>query len=295
MHKLTWMKRLTLFVLLASLMLSLVPAAMAQEGTPEAEPTTAADDHGGETTGDADHGEEAVSPLEPLGINAGYLAVQIINFLVIFGALTYFLWGRAMKMLDARSAQIQKGLEDSAAAAKARMNAEQDAAKILADAQSQAAKIIAEARATGEKLAKDEEARGKQAAEKARADAEVEARGARDTALAGMRDQVVGVSVALAQRIINASLDAQKQGQLVSDFFSKIPASAKNLTGRVEVVSALPLSDAEQGRVRTELGASDVAFVVDPSILGGVVIRSADKVIDGSVKSGLNDLAGRLN
>jgi F-type H+-transporting ATPase subunit b len=291
MTKMNWMKRLTLLALFA-LLFSVIPAALAQEATPE----TPAGEHGGETGGEGDTTtEEAVSPLEPLGINTGYLIAQLINFGIVFGGLTFLIWGPATKMLDARAATIQKGLEDSAAAAKARMNAEQDASKVLADAQSQAAKIIAEARATGEKLAKDEETRGKQAAEKTRSDAEVEARGARDAALAGMRDQVIGVSVALAQRIINSNLDAKKQSDLVSDFFSKLPASAKGLSGKVEVVSAMPLSDAEQKKAKSQLGDAEVSFAVDPSILGGIVVRSADKVIDGSVKSNLNELAGSLN
>jgi F0F1-type ATP synthase delta subunit len=55
------------------------------------------------------------------------------------------------------------------------------------------------------------------------------------------------------------------------------------------------LSDAEQKKAKSQLGDAEVSFAVDPSILGGIVVRSADKVIDGSVKSNLNELAGSLN
>jgi F0F1-type ATP synthase delta subunit len=61
------------------------------------------------------------------------------------------------------------------------------------------------------------------------------------------------------------------------------------------VVSAMPLSDDEQARAKKEIGADDVTFVVNPAILGGLIIRSGDRVVDGSVRSGLSDLASRLN
>ena len=37
-----------------------------------------------------------------------------------------------------------------------------------------------------------------------------------------------------------------------------------------------------------------MTFSVDPSILGGLVLRSEDHVVDGSVRSNLTELAGRL-
>lgn len=287
-----FLKRLALLALVASLVLMLAAAVSAQEGE-HGEATPAGETHEEPPAGET--GEAAVSPLEPLGINAGFLLVQLVNFGIIFFALTALVWRPATRMLDARSAQIQKGLEDAAAAAKARMNAEADASKVLKDAQAEAAKIISEARARGEELSKTIQAEARSAAtaeaERIRADAAA----ARNAELAGLRDQVLNISVALATRILGESVDAKKQQALVSDFFSKVPAGAKSLSGKVEVISAMPLSDAEQAKAKKEIGASDITFSVDPSILGGLIIKSADKVIDGSVKSGLSDLASRLN
>lgn len=294
MGKLTFKRVLVVLLLL---LLALPVAVQAQDAT--AEPT-AAEETSEEPAAEETHeegasGEAQVSPLEPLGINAGYLTAQIINFLIVLTILTLLLWRPATKMLDARAAEIQKGLEDAAAAAKARMNAEQDADKVLKEAQAEAAKIVAEARSRGEELGKTIQAEARTAAsaeaERIRADAAT----ARNAELAGLRDQVLNISVALAGRIINENLDAKKQQALVSDFFSKVPAAAKSLSGKVEVVSAMPLSDAEQQKAKSEIGAADIAFSVDPSILGGLIVKSADKVIDGSVKNNLNDLAGRLN
>ncbi|MBN8638662.1 MAG: F0F1 ATP synthase subunit delta, partial [Anaerolineae bacterium] len=73
------------------------------------------------------------------------------------------------------------------------------------------------------------------------------------------------------------------------------PADARSLAGQgVEVVSALPLSDAEKQQVQSQIGATNVTYSVDPGILGGLVLRTDQRVVDGSVRSNLNNLAGRL-
>ena len=65
-----------------------------------------------------------------------------------------------------------------------------------------------------------------------------------------------------------------------------------------EVTSALPLNASEQETVKKNIldkvGAKAVSFRVDPSILGGLVIKVGDKVIDGSVSGKLEGLRQNL-
>jgi len=65
---------------------------------------------------------------------------------------------------------------------------------------------------------------------------------------------------------------------------------------KVRISSAVPLTDDEQTALREKLEARfshdlDVRFDVEPSLLGGVVVRAGDQVIDGSVKGKLDALA----
>jgi F-type H+-transporting ATPase subunit delta len=68
---------------------------------------------------------------------------------------------------------------------------------------------------------------------------------------------------------------------------------------QVEVSSAVPLEDSEQktisefisGMIRKEVV---METQVDPSILGGLVIRVGDRLIDGSTKTRLAELGKRL-
>jgi F-type H+-transporting ATPase subunit b len=327
MQKRKLVTRLAALFLLASMSLA-VPAALAQDATTEAtaaatqaaevEETTEAPvgvitsvpaesatevhteaETEGEGAEPAEHGEESAAvdsnPLTPLGINLGLLCVHLLNFGMLVGVLGALVWKPAVGFLDSRRAEIQKGLEDAAAAARARQNAEAEAEKVLAEARAGASREIAEARTRGEDVAKTIQSDARTEAERALATARSEAETVKTTELSGMREQVIQVAVALAGRIIQENLDGKKQSALVSDFLTRLPATPGGLTGQVEVTSALPLSDAEQTQVKTKLGAQNVTFRVDPTILGGLVVKSQDRVIDGSARSNLNDLSSRLS
>jgi F-type H+-transporting ATPase subunit b len=286
------MKRVLLLVMLL-LSLTIVSVALGQEaeGDHSAETTTVEGEHAEA----APAAEASTNPLTPLGINTGFLLAQIINFLVIiFIPALIFLWRPLTNMLDSRAVKIQKALEDSAVAANARKNAEVEVEQIKAEARAEAARIVEEARSRGEELGRQVEADARTEAEAIRNEGRARANEERDRQLADLRSQVVSIAVAMSQRLIGASLDEQRQQALISDFFAKVPAEARSLTGKVEVVSAMPLSDAEQAQVKSQVGSSDVTFIVDPNILGGLVLRSEDHVVDGSVRSNLSELAGRL-
>src|SRR5262249_10020423 len=148
-----------------------------------------------------------------------------------------------------------KGLEDAQAAANARRNAEAEGEKILAAARADAAKVIEEARSRAEDVGKQIEAEARAEADKIRSEARIAASAERDQQLAALRGQVADISVAVARRLIGESLDKKRQTELVNDFFAKVPAEAKKLGGDVQVVSAMPLSDDEQSKVKKEVGA----------------------------------------
>ncbi|MBZ0274817.1 MAG: F0F1 ATP synthase subunit B [Anaerolineae bacterium] len=289
-----------LFLLTLMVLLLAAASAMAQEGTaeateqPAAEATVAPE---GEVTHEgapAEAAAESGGGIAALGLNGGYLVAQIVNFVIIFGALSLMLWRPIINMLDARSAKIEKGLEDAAVAANARRNAEVEAERILAAARTEASQVIEEARGKGEEVARQVEAEARAEADKIRADGRQAVEGERNAQLAGLRGQVAAISIAVAQRLIGETLDEKRQQALINDFFAKVPAEAKSLSGSVEVISAMPLSDDEQAKAKKEIGAANVTFTVDPSILGGLIVRSADKVVDASVRSGLGEVANRL-
>ena len=200
-----------------------------------------------------------------------------------------------MNVLNERRNRIAKGLEDAAAAAKARENAEAEAERILAQARAEAQKVIDEARGRSEGVAESIESEARQVAAKIQFDAQTDATVARDQLLGDLREQVLNISVAVASRILGENISQTKQKALVDGFITNLPENAKGLGGNIEVVSAMPLTAAEQQQVQAAVGAASASFSVNPAILGGLIVRSDDRVVDGSVRANLTGLARSLN
>lgn len=233
--------------------------------------------------------------LDTLGINPGLMLIWGIAFIVLYTVLTRFIYDPLTNVLNERRNRIAKGLEDAAAAARARENAEAEADNILAQARGEAQKVIDEARGRGEDVAGTIESEARQEAARIQYDAQNEAVGIRNTELGNLRDQVLNISVALASRILEENISKTKQKALVNSFITDLPEGAKGIGGSVEVVSAMPLTAAEQKNITSEVGADSAEFSVDPLILGGLIVRWAGGMVDGSVRSQLNELTRSLN
>ena len=244
--------------------------------------------------------------MEKLGINLGYLLVQIFNFAILFVVLRVWVYKPIVGLLDRRRQSIAQGLEDARVAAEARANAEKDAEKIIADANRQASQIVAEAKDRAEIAARDVKASAEVEAGKAREKALAEVEEERTRILGDIRGQIAGISIAAAQKLVGEALDEKRQHALLDEFFSGVKSgNVVVLDGSTfkgtsaEVTSALPLTADEQKTVKSEIlsrtGAEAVTFRVDPSILGGLVVRVGDKVFDGSVAGKLEGLRASLH
>lgn len=243
--------------------------------------------------------------MEKLGLNLGYLLLQIFNFLILFVVLRAWVYKPVLGLLDKRRQNIAQGLEDARVAAEARAAAEKDAAKIVADAQAEASRVVREANERAQGVAKEVRAEAEAEAAKERETALAEAEAERNRILGDLRGQVAALSIAATQKLVGEALDEKRQHALLDEFFSGVKAGKvivledNSFMGEsAEVTSALPLTEAEQDAVKknvlAKVGAQAVSFRVDPSILGGLVIKIGDKVVDGSVAGKLEGLRQSL-
>jgi F-type H+-transporting ATPase subunit b len=244
--------------------------------------------------------------LEALGINLGYLLVQILNFAIVFVVLRVWVYKPIVGLLEKRRQQIAQGLEDARVAAEARANAEKEAQAILSRAQAEADQKIREASERAEQVAREIRAAADKEATAIREAAAGEAEQARATALGELRGQVAALAIAAAQKLIGESLDEEQQRSLVQEFFSGVKKGrvlvlqGETIQGSsAEVTSALPLTDEEQETVRKQLAkplgaGATMTFRVNPAILGGLILRVGDKVIDDSVAGKLEGLRQSL-
>ena len=237
--------------------------------------------------------------MEALGLNLPFLLVQIVNLIIVYTVVAKWIVGPIVGLLEKRRATIAQGLEDARVAAEARANAEKDAAKIVADAQSEASKVVREATERAASAGKDVKAAAEVEAAKAREAAMAEAGMERNRILGDLRGQVAALAIAAANKLVGEALDEKKQHALIDEFFSGVKAGKVvvvegDFKGDAEVTSALPLNAQEQEAVKKSFSAKEVAFKVDPSILGGLVVKIGDKVLDGSVAGKLEGLRQTL-
>ena len=243
--------------------------------------------------------------MEQLGLNLGFILVYLFNFLIMLVVLRVWVYKPILGLLDKRRQNIAQGLEDARVAAEARASAEKEAAKIVADAQAEASKVVREANERAQSVAKEVKAEAEAEAAKAREASLAEAEVERNRILGDLRSQVAALSIAATQKLVGEALDEKRQRALLDEFFSGIKSGKvvvmddANFKGEsAEITSALPLTDQEQAAVKNDVlakvGAQAVTFRVDPSILGGLVIKVGDKVVDGSVAGKLDGLRQNL-
>jgi F-type H+-transporting ATPase subunit b len=240
-----------------------------------------------------------------LGINAFLVVAQIINFIFLILFLNGLLLKPLMSGLENRRLRIEESLENARKADERLANVERDYKARLDEASAEAHKtradILQAAQAELDRLRKDAQAD----AERIRAQARVDALAERNQMLSSLRSQVAALAMAAANKIVGESLDVQRQQALIEDFFARVPAQLLADTESIgpsdmNVTSALPLSADEQAQVKSDLALQvsqigEVSFDVDPGILGGLVVRVGDKIIDGSVSGKLTALRQSLN
>ncbi len=107
----------------------------------------------------------------------------------------------------------------------------------------------------------------------------------------------------LSDRVLNLLriLTSKHRMQLLPSIVSEFEHQVRSARGvlEAEVTVARPMTDGEQQEIQQRLRALtgkdvQIHMAVDPSILGGVVVRIGDQVIDASVEGRLDRLRQEL-
>jgi F-type H+-transporting ATPase subunit b len=236
--------------------------------------------------------------MEKLGINLGTFLFYLLNFTALMIVLGTWIYKPMVGMLESRQKKIAQGLDD------AKAKAETEAQHVLSLAQQEASRKLREATDTAEQAAREVRTAADREIAALREAARAEIQAERDRILTDMRPKVAALAIAAAQKIIGDTLDEKRQHALVDEFFSGVRSGKVVLleesdglgaAAAAEVVSALPLTEAEKISIRGEIGKRagsgvQVAFQVDPNLLGGVKIRIGDRVVDGTVAGQIGNL-----
>ena len=155
-------------------------------------------------------------------LDPGLFIWTILTFLLLLMVLAKFAWKPLLEMLDER----QKSIDDSLLSAeKARLelagiNKESEA--ILSKSRTQAQTIVVDAKSAADKLKEDIVSKAKEEADgqlkKAKNQISVE----KDRALLEIRQEVVELSITVAEKIIKKNLSKDDNASIIEDSLNKL-------------------------------------------------------------------------
>ena len=98
-----------------------------------------------------------------------------------------------------------------------------------------------------------------------------------------------------------AIVDKGRQNEIlpILDYFITQVKEEKGI-GRAQVTSAVELTETQKAQVTNKLLTTtryvefEMNYIVDPSLIGGMVIRIGDRVVDSSIKNPLYELKKKL-
>jgi F-type H+-transporting ATPase subunit b len=151
-----------------------------------------------------------------LGVNLPSLVAYLLNFALLLGILSLFVYKPVMRALDQRSDRIRESLE---AADRAREEAASSRTAIeeqVNEARREGQRLLEQAREAADRYREEEMGRARQEAqdfvERARTDIQRE----RDAAVAEVRTNFGDLAITAAERVIRRSLDRQAHQELVA-------------------------------------------------------------------------------
>lgn len=150
------------------------------------------------------------------------LFAGIIAFSIVF----FFVWKWAIpvlnKTLEARQAAIAGELETAESAKVEAESLLRDYRQQVAGAKDEASKILADARDAGEAVKGDIIARAEGEAQQIKTRASDEIAAERERAVAGLRRQVADLSLVVAAKVVESTLDADTQRDLVDRYIDEL-------------------------------------------------------------------------
>lgn len=150
------------------------------------------------------------------------IITQLINLLLLFLLLKHFLFKPVQNILNARQAEIDKSYADAETAQTRAEELRDEYEKRISDAKAEAADI---AKATSRKAqAHYDEVVGTAKADAARlrekAEAQIEQE--KKKAMNELKDEISGIAVDIASKVVEREIDAKDHEELISEFIKGV-------------------------------------------------------------------------
>ena len=163
-----------------------------------------------------------MQPLDIISVNLWQILISLANLTILFFILKKFLYKPVSKVLEQRRNEIDKQYDDAANAKQSAEAKDAELTERLANAKSEAEDIVKEAadiaKNRGDKIIEEARATADGIIRQAEVDAELE----RKRTSESIKTQIIDVSTALAEKMLEREVNADDHKALIDDFISKI-------------------------------------------------------------------------
>lgn len=160
--------------------------------------------------------------LQIISVNIWSVIISLANLAILFLIVKKFLYKPVQNMLNARRNEIDSQYDDAANAKQSAEAKEAELTERLTNAKVEAEGIVKEAadiaKARGDKIVEDARATADGIIRQAEEQAELERKRVGET----IKEQIVDVSTALAEKMLEREVNADDHNALIDDFINKI-------------------------------------------------------------------------
>ncbi len=158
-----------------------------------------------------------------LEINPGLIVWTIVSFVVFAAVLGKYAWKPIIKALTEREDKIRSAIEQAERARTEAAELLKKNEENMARAEEQYQKVIRESRTAADKVREEMLAKARQQAQQEMQRATEEIQRNVDAARQQLRTEVADLAVKAAEKILEETIDEQKQKKLVNAFLDQLP------------------------------------------------------------------------
>ncbi|MBQ8292189.1 MAG: F0F1 ATP synthase subunit B [Bacilli bacterium] len=157
-----------------------------------------------------------------IDVTAITFIVQICATLVLFLFVRFFFWNKVTEMIDKRRENIQKDIDSKDEALRELEEAREEASFIISSAKKEADLIVEKAKTNSKTEADTIMKRALQEIEVKQKASVEQIKNDREKMEESLRDEIITVAYALAEKITEKEIDQSKNEDLVNDFLKEV-------------------------------------------------------------------------
>lgn len=159
--------------------------------------------------------------IEALGISLSQLIFYLINFLILVGVLTKFLYKPFLNVMETRRQSIQDALDNAEAVNRRADEKMQNYSRRIAKVEDEGREIIREAKARAESQAAEIIQEANVKADQIVAEAQRQVELERQKALTDMKDQVAALAILAAEKIVEREVQQVGQERIIDEIIEQ--------------------------------------------------------------------------